>query len=69
MEVESVASTAKKPVKFLKEVSTEMKRVSWPNRKELTRYTGVVIATVTFIAIFFAIADFGISALIRLITG
>ncbi|MCE7793846.1 preprotein translocase subunit SecE [Salipaludibacillus sp. CUR1] len=46
-----------------------MKRVSWPNRKELTKYTVVVSVTVIFIAIFFAIADFGISSLIRLITG
>ncbi|WP_035185935.1 preprotein translocase subunit SecE [Alteribacter aurantiacus] len=60
-------STAKKPVKFLKEVSTEMKRVTWPTRKELVRYTGVVIATVAFIAVFFAIIDTGISELIRMI--
>lgn len=64
-----LADTVKKPVKFLKEVSTEMKRVTWPNRKELTKYTIVVSFTVIFIAIFFAIADFGISSLIRLITG
>ncbi|TMW70012.1 preprotein translocase subunit SecE [Alteribacter natronophilus] len=63
----STASSAKKPVKFLKEVSTEMKRVSWPNRKELVRYTGVVIATVAFIAVFFFIVDSGISQLINLI--
>ncbi|PYZ95671.1 preprotein translocase subunit SecE [Alteribacter lacisalsi] len=60
-------STAKKPVKFLKEVSTEMKRVTWPTRKELVRYTGVVVATVAFIAVFFFIVDTGISELIRLI--
>ncbi|MBM7096601.1 MULTISPECIES: preprotein translocase subunit SecE [Alteribacter] len=64
---ETTTSTAKKPVKFLKEVSTEMKRVTWPTRKELVRYTGVVIATVAFIAVFFAIVDLGISELIRLI--
>ncbi|WP_096438138.1 preprotein translocase subunit SecE [Alteribacter populi] len=62
-----MAETAKKPVKFLKEVSTEMKRVTWPTRKELVRYTGVVIATVAFIAVFFAIVDLGISELIRII--
>ncbi|WP_257009694.1 preprotein translocase subunit SecE [Evansella halocellulosilytica] len=62
-----MAETAKKPVKFLKDVSTEMKRVTWPNRKELVRYTGVVIATVAFIAVFFAIADLGISTVIRTI--
>nr|WP_281243579.1 preprotein translocase subunit SecE [Evansella caseinilytica] len=55
----------KKSAKFFKDVSTEMKRVSWPKRKELVRYTIVVVATVIFISIFFAIADLGISALIR----
>ncbi|WP_049786667.1 preprotein translocase subunit SecE [Evansella cellulosilytica] len=44
-----------------------MKRVSWPKRKELVRYTGVVIATVAFVAVYFAITDFGISELIRAI--
>jgi preprotein translocase subunit SecE len=60
-----MASAIKKPVKFMKEVSSEMKRVSWPKRKELYRYTVVVVLTVLFIAVFFAITDFGISALIR----
>ncbi|MFA9556459.1 preprotein translocase subunit SecE [Evansella sp. AB-rgal1] len=60
-----MASAIKNTTKFLKDVSTEMKRVSWPKRKELTRYTIVVVATVLFIAVFFAIVDSGISALIR----
>jgi len=64
-----LADVVKKPVKFLKEVSTEMKRVSWPNRKELTKYTIVVSCTVIFMAIFFAISDSAISFVIRLITG
>ncbi|MBU9710824.1 preprotein translocase subunit SecE [Evansella tamaricis] len=62
-----MANVVKGSTKFLKDVSTEMKRVSWPKRKELVRYTGVVIATVAFIAVFFAIADLGISSLIRAI--
>ncbi|MDG5788132.1 preprotein translocase subunit SecE [Evansella sp. AB-P1] len=62
-----MASVVKNSTKFLKDVSTEMKRVSWPKRKELVRYTGVVIVTVLFIAIFFAISDTAISAIIRAI--
>lgn len=62
-----MANAVKNTTKFLKDVSTEMKRVSWPKRKELVRYTIVVIATVLFIAVFFAITDSGISALIRTI--
>ena len=62
-----MANAVKNSTKFLKDVSTEMKRVSWPKRKELVRYTGVVVATVAFIAVFFFIADYGISSLIQLI--
>ncbi|WP_246945494.1 preprotein translocase subunit SecE [Bacillus pinisoli] len=53
--------------KFLRNVVREMKKVSWPKRKELTRYTITVVSTVTFVAVFFAIIDTGISSLIRLI--
>lgn len=52
--------------KFLKNVSKEMKKVTWPNRKELTSYTITVVATVAFVAIFFAIVDLGISQLLNL---
>lgn len=54
-------------VNFFRDVVREMKKVSWPKRKELTRYTVIVMATVTFMAIFFAVIDLGISGLIRLI--
>ncbi|MGO4890102.1 preprotein translocase subunit SecE [Anaerobacillus sp. MEB173] len=55
--------------KFLRDVVTEMKRVSWPGRKELIKYTGVVLTTVAFIAVFFAVVDLGISTLVRFILG
>ncbi|MFD1929733.1 preprotein translocase subunit SecE [Sporosarcina siberiensis] len=46
---------------FLKAVVSEMRKVSWPKRKELTRYTIVVLTTVVFMAIFFGVTDLGIS--------
>ncbi len=52
---------------FFKDVGKEMKKVSWPKGKELTRYTITVISTVIFFVIFFALLDTGISQLIRLI--
>ncbi|AUZ24884.1 preprotein translocase subunit SecE [Bacillus cabrialesii] len=54
-------------MRFFKDVGKEMKKVSWPKGKELTRYTITVIATVIFFVIFFALLDTGISQLIRLI--
>ncbi len=54
-------------VNFFREVGRELRKVSWPKRKELTNYTIIVLATVTFFALFFALVDMGISELIRLI--
>lgn len=47
--------------KFFKDVSREMKKVTWPKSSELVSYTITVIATVAFVAVFFAIVDVGIS--------
>ncbi|TMU83303.1 preprotein translocase subunit SecE [Bacillus sp. BHET2] len=55
--------------KFFGNVASEMRKVSWPKRKELTRYTITVITTVVFVALFFSVIDLGISELMRLIIG
>ncbi len=51
---------------FFRAVSSEMRKVSWPKRKELTGYTITVITTVVILALFFALVDLLISASIRL---
>ncbi|BAC12061.1 preprotein translocase subunit SecE [Oceanobacillus iheyensis] len=51
--------------KFLRNVSREMKKVSWPKGKELRNYTVVVISTVIFMAVFFFVVDLGISQLLN----
>ncbi|PQD94151.1 preprotein translocase subunit SecE [Pradoshia eiseniae] len=56
-------------LEFFRGVSREMKKVSWPKRKELTTYTITVIATVVIMSVFFAVVDLGLSELIRLILG
>ncbi|WP_425542346.1 preprotein translocase subunit SecE [Lentibacillus halophilus] len=48
-------------MKFFKNVSREMKKVTWPTGRELTSYTITVITTVVFVAVFFAVVDLGIS--------
>ena len=52
---------------FFREVGREMRKVSWPKRKELTSYTVTVLSTVVFFTLFFAVIDLGISILIRFI--
>lgn len=52
---------------FFRGVGREMRKVSWPKKKELTTYTITVLATVAIMAVFFAVVDLGLSELIRFI--
>lgn len=52
---------------FFSESWAELKKVRWPNRKELTNYTLIVIGTIAFVTIYFWVLDIGISAVIEAI--
>jgi len=43
---------------FLKEVFTELKKVSWPTRQEILKYTLIVIVTVLLAGMFLGVTDF-----------
>jgi preprotein translocase subunit SecE len=64
-----MAGAVKRTGQFLRDVVKELKRVSWPTRKELVRYSLVVVATVIFMSVFFGVIDLGISKLVRVILG
>jgi preprotein translocase subunit SecE len=51
---------------FLKEFRVEMKKVSWPSRKEIIASTGVVLVVVVFISFYLGLADLLLSKLLRL---
>lgn len=53
--------------KFLREVRAEMKKVAWPNRKELTAYTVIVVFSVAAVAVFIGAIDFVFSLVLGLI--
>lgn len=46
-----------KIINFIKEAFAELKKVIWPNRKELKNSTIVVISTIIFVSIFIGIVD------------
>jgi preprotein translocase subunit SecE len=50
---------------FLREVKTELKKVTWPSRKDALSGTLVVLVAVFIIAIFLGIVDSGLSNLIK----
>lgn len=50
---------------FLREVKTELKKVTWPSRKDTLSGTAVVLVAVFIIALFLGIVDSGLSTLIK----
>ena len=50
---------------FLREVRTELKKVTWPSRKDTLSGTLVVLVAVFIIATFLGIVDSGLSNLIK----
>ena len=47
----------KKLIKFLREVKLELRKVSWPSRKEISGSTGVVIVSIIIMSIYLGILD------------
>ena len=54
-------------VQFLKEVRVEMKKVTWPQRKEIVGSTAVVIAASFVVSFFLGFVDLILQKLLGLI--
>ncbi|WP_461367283.1 preprotein translocase subunit SecE [Candidatus Darwinibacter acetoxidans] len=66
--VQSKPALWNKITKFLREVRSEMRKVSWPNRKELITYTIVVLVTVVIVAVFTGVVDVIVTAALNLLS-
>lgn len=58
-----------KSIQFLREVKVELKKVTWPSRKQTLGSTAVVIILVIVISLFLGVVDVGLSTLIRVVIG
>ena len=56
-----------KAVQFLREVKVELKKVTWPTRKQTIGSTVVVIILVVIISLFLGVVDVGLSGIIRVV--
>jgi preprotein translocase subunit SecE len=56
-----------KSTQFLREVKIELKKVTWPTRKQTMGSTVVVVILVVIIALFLGLVDLGLSGLIRVV--
>jgi preprotein translocase subunit SecE len=54
---------------YLKQVVAEMRKVIWPNRKQMLTYTSVVLAFLAFMVTLVGLADFGLAKLVLLVFG
>lgn len=56
-----------KSMQFLREVKIELKKVTWPSRKQTMGSTVVVIVLVMIISLFLGLVDVGLQGLIRVV--
>ncbi len=56
-------------IQFLREVKIELKKVTWPTRKQTVASTIGVIILVIIVSLFLGIVDMGLSSLVRIILG
>lgn len=54
-------------LQFLREVKIELKKVTWPTRKQTLGSTGVVIVLVMIISMFLGLVDMGLAGIVRFI--
>lgn len=52
---------------FVREVRSELKKVSWSTRKELIAATGVVLAGSLFLTVYIALVDIGLSKIMQVL--
>ena len=56
-----------KSLQFLREVRVELKKVTWPSRKQAIGSTVVVLILTMIISLFLGVVDVGLSSLIRVV--
>ena len=54
---------------FMREVKTELKKVTWPSRRQTLSSTGVVVALVFIVSVFLGLVDMVLARLVRLVIG
>ncbi|ORJ60912.1 preprotein translocase subunit SecE [Mycobacterium simiae] len=54
---------------YLKQVVAEMRKVIWPNRKQMLTYTSVVLIFLAFMVALVGLSDFGLTKLALLVFG
>ena len=54
---------------YMSQVVAEMRKVIWPNRKQMVSYTAVVLAFLVFMVALIGLVDLGLAKLVLLVFG
>ena len=54
-------------MEFLREVRGELKKVTWPSRKQTVGSTAVVIILVAIISVFLGLVDMSLTEIVKLL--
>lgn len=64
-----MANILKNPVEYVREVRSEVAKVTWPTRRETMVTTAMVFIFVVIAALFFLVADKVIAFVVQLLLG
>lgn len=64
-----MVSKIKQLIEFVKEAKEELRKVTWPDRDEVTSFTIVVVITVIMISLFLWLVDSALMKLIKVVMG
>ena len=56
-------------INYLREVIGELRKVIWPNRKQMVTYTAVVLVFLVFMVTLIGLVDLGVARLVMLVFG
>ncbi|MEE9934608.1 MAG: preprotein translocase subunit SecE [Deltaproteobacteria bacterium] len=60
---------ANKALQFLSQAKAELKKVTWPTRKQTLASTAVVMVIVAIMALYLGIIDFVLAKLVKIVLG
>ncbi|HIT85758.1 MAG TPA: preprotein translocase subunit SecE [Candidatus Ornithomonoglobus intestinigallinarum] len=57
-----------KVLRFLKDCKAEVKKVTWPDRKQLIHNTGIILVFIAIVTVVLSLLDAGFAKLFQLLT-
>ena len=67
MAEKSASAKKSRGIRFFKETKAELKKVSWPTKKQLAHNTLIILVFIIITSVILSVLDFGFAELFRLL--